>query len=337
MRWMIAACLGLFAFQPAHAFKYIPTSQAQCTSMNFQQVFPMKMRNQNNLGWCYAHAAADLLQYTYKLPIQVSAADIAINYSKSKWSRFVTFFTRIFSRELRKEPPQTGMIKNAVQMILPQGYCPESSLPSDEWTKVDPNTLASSKEEILQSVLDSYDLQNQVHRGVFRSADQLPWYFEFKNIDRDRFFLILKNSSKKTFLETLRKAACGGDRVPFPNHRIGIDFRFRTRHIFQEINAGFDRGTPPTIDFFSDVFYHYDSAKKDISTLHTVLLYGRRFDSEANECVYMIKNSYGANCDHVDSDTGLPYDPKLECEAGNIWLPESKMFPAITSRLILHR
>jgi hypothetical protein len=296
----------------------------------------MKMRNQNNLGWCYAHAASDYLQFTYNLPEQVSAADIAINYSKSKWSRFLTFFTHLFDRELRQEPPQTGLIKYAVQMILPQGYCPESALPSGEWTRVDQNNQRS-QQEILQSVLDSYDFQKKIQSEKIKTADELPWFFEFKNINRDQYFSILKKSNHNALLENIRQAACKNERIPFPHReQVGIDFQLRTNRVFQNMNASFDRGSPVTIDFFSDVLKHYDSPKRNFSTMHTVLLYGRKYDQQAKECVYMIKNSYGDDCRHAGSN-GLPYDPKIVCEGGNVWLPESKMFRAMTSQLILHR
>ena len=327
--------LSLFLTQ-AHASKYFYTPESQCTPIDFRQIFPMKMRDQHDLGWCYAHAASDYLQYAYQLPVQVSAADIAINYSKSNLSRFLNFFTQIFSREMRGQPAQTGLVKKAVKMILPQGYCPESAFPSDEWTRVDPQDQHRGKQEILQSIMDTFALQKRIHNGVIKNVDQLPYYYEFKNIDRDRYFSLLKNSSKKRLLENMRIAACRNERAPFPNQQVGLNFQFRTRYAFQSINASFDRGMPVVIDFFSDVLKRYDHPKRNLGSLHTVLLYARKFDPVAQECTYMIKNSYGDDCSKAGTD-GRPYDPKIVCEGGNIWLPESKMFRAMTSRLIFYR
>lgn len=310
----------------AHA--YYATSEEACTPVDLRQAFPLKMRNQNELGWCYAHSAADYLQFNYKIGEQISAADIAINYSQSKWSRMVTFFRNTFDRAQRGHPAQTGLIKYAVRMILPQGYCPESSLPSDEWTRVGADGQ-SSRVEILRASLDLFDLQADIRFGKIASPAALPWRYEFKNLrTADAFYELLRASTRKNVLLRLREAACAPDRKPFPETSAPMSFRLKGKRVFQRINSQFDEEQAPlTIDFFSDVLKHYDSPRINVNNLHTVLTVGRRFDADAGECSYLIKDSYGAQCSK--------YDPKIKCEGGYVWLPESKLYRSLLSTYIL--
>lgn len=328
MKLWVLVSLSIISVNAIKAHAYYATSESACTTVDLRHNFPLKMRNQNDLAWCYAHAAADYLQYTYKIDEQISAADIAVNYSKSKWSTFLTFMRDIFRRELRKEPAQTGLIKFAVQMILPQGYCPESSLPSDEWVRIKSDGT-SSKVEILQAALDLRSLHAAVKSGKIRSPSQLPWRYDFKNIrSANAFYDLLKSSSKKNLLLKLRSHACTPDRKPFPTS-LANNFKIKNKHVFRRFNQHFNHDQAPlTIDFFSDLLRNYDRPTRKIDDLHTVLMIGRRFDSDAGECSYLIKDSYGEQCSR--------YDPKIKCEGGYVWLPESKLYRALVSSFILY-
>ena len=323
--WVAAAVISNHSI--ARAAKYVETEASECTNVDFRNTFPMKIRNQGEVAWCYANAAADYLQYTYELPTRLSAADIAINYAKSDWSKLSTFFNHLVSSSARGQPAQTGFIKGAIKRILPQGYCPEESFPSDFWNRVDGTTQASEKQEILQSIMDTYSLQEQVSEGVIETSTDLPFSFQFKNIGKEDFFNLLQSSTHKTILENLRQAACKGDRKAFPAQSISMKFEFKNKHIFEGINASFDRNMPSSIDFFASMFDDVNSFKKSIDELHTVLLYGRSYDPVEKECVYLLKNSYGDACDG--------YDPSIICDHGFLWIPEHTIYKALTSNLVI--
>lgn len=324
-----ALCLSGF-FTPASAKWYVPTSEAICKPVDFRQTFPLEMRNQNNLAWCYAHSAADYLQFTYQLSEQISAADIAILYSNSKWSRFLKFFQGLFDGDVRREPAQTGLIKDAVKMIRAQGYCPESSLPSDEWTRLYSDGR-TEKVEILKAVMDMYNLHTQVHKNAVPSAEDLPWRYQFKNIPTTQeFYNLLRSSKKSQLLRSLRIAACQKDRKRFEDLPIETAFRIKGPLTFARINGTMDWAKAPvSIDFFSDVLRNFDHPKRRIKDLHTTLLYGRRFNTNSGQCEYLIKDSYGPQCSK--------YDPQIACEAGYVWLPENKLYRALTSVYFMSR
>ncbi len=310
------------------AFAYLSTPESACTPVDLRSEFLLKMRNQRGISWCYAHAAADHLQYTYRLPEPVSAADIAILYSGSDMAKTMTFFKRLLSKEARSEPPQTGFIVKAVKRAIQSGYCPEWAFPSEEWTRID----ASGKKdqvEILKATLEMYSLQKEVQSGKYPTPSSLPWHYEFEHINRSSFHSILARSKKNTLLASLRTAACDRERRPYPLGPVKSCFKLTGRRVFQRINSQLSSKMPVSVDFFSGVFGNYDSAKRKIDDLHTVLLYGRKYDPTQKECVYLMKNSYGEDCSQ--------YDPKIKCEAGYLWFPESKLSRYLTSTLSITR
>ena len=298
------------------------TPESACTPVDLRSEFNLKIRNQRGISWCYAHAAADYLQYIYRLPEQVSAADIAIHYAGSDISKIMTFFKRLFSRDARDKPPQTGFIVKAVKRAVEAGYCPEWALPSEQWTKVHSNG-AREKKGLIESILEMYSLQGDVQSGKFPRPEDLPFAYEFEHIDRVTFHRILKNNSKAKLLSRIRSAACGPERKPYPLSPIKTRFTLKGRKVYQRINDQLSSRMPMAIDFFSGVLNDLDHAKRKIDDLHTVLLYGRKFDSDRKECVYLMKNSYGDDCSQ--------YDSKIKCEAGYLWFPESKLHPYLTS------
>ena len=296
-----------------------------CTTVDFRNQFPLRMRHQQNTSWCFAHSAADFIQFSFLLNEQISAADIALQYSETKISRTMQFIQKLIQKKSGSIPAETGFIKIAMDQALQNGVCPESAFPSESWMKVDAQGN-SSKVEITQAILDTFSLQKAIHQKSLSDASLIPWYFDFKHIHREQFFEILKNTNKKTLLSSLRATACNPERIHLPEI-FKSKFKIRNRKIFQSIHDSFDHDLPVTIDFFSDLLRNSEHPKKSISELHTVLVYGRRMNPMTNECEFMIKDSYGEQC--------TKYDPLLKCENGYVWLPQHKLKQAMTSALIL--
>ena len=105
--------------------------------------------------------------------------------------------------------------------------------------------------------------------------------------------------------------------------------QFRSKRIFQKMNQSFDRQNPVSIDFYSKILKGIDAPVNVLGSLHTVLLYGRKYDETQNQCHYLIKNSYGEGCNG--------YDARLQCEKGYIWIPESTLFRSMTSQVIFKK
>ena len=306
------------------ANQFEPSSPSYCSNIDLRQDFELKMRNQQETSWCFAHAASDLLQFQYRISEQISAADIAISYSETDISKAITNLKKIFGNR-NKTPAETGFIKIAIDNILNQGYCPESALPSEKWLKVDRNGN-QTEIEITQAISEIADIQEKIQRKDYKGPNELPWYFKFENINQETFFNTLLSTSKKNIFTRLKDIACFYTRKPFPNLELNPVFKLKSKNNLQSIHQMLDNRTPVTIDFFGDVLRNYKNPKKRINELHTVLVYGRKFDSEKNKCMFLIKDSYGEQCNK--------YDKLIECEKGNLWLAEDKIFNSMTSSLI---
>ncbi len=311
-----------------HAIPYLATSAPQCSTLDFRQKFALTMRNQHHMNWCFAFATADALQSIYQIPEPISAADIAINYSKSNWARFLHFTRSILSSKVRHEPDQTGLVTLAAKMIQPQGYCPESALPSEVWSKVYSDGHQESV-ELLPAILDLFKLQKKVINQEIKTSEALPYFYEFAQINKSTFFNLLKTNTQKTFLESLRLQACQGQRKSFglsSSDRFHAKLHLRSRNTFKQMNASFEKGIPVTVDFFSRVLKNIDAPTHIFKAYHTVLLYGRAYDPEQKECRYLMKNSYGESCND--------YDSRLKCEKGYLWIPEHALFKSMTTQVL---
>lgn len=294
-----------------------------CTSVDFRNEFPLKMRDQKSLAWCFAHASADNLQFAEQAPVQISAADIAINYGKSNSSKIINLFQRWTNKGASSEerPNEYGMAKFASQMIIEQGYCPESYFPSEDWQRVSSNGQTRSV-EIVSAAQEIYALAADVKNRKFSSPSQLPFFYEFKNINVVTFFNILAKYDKSKILDQIRMAACDSVRVPFRKN-IDVDMKLNTTGMIKAMNKSLSSGRTFSLDLYNQIFSNIDNSKNGLTNLHTVMVYGRKYDAARRQCLYMVKNSYSESCSG--------YDPRLRCDKGYLWFPGSVLQKNMTS------
>jgi len=302
------------------AFSFSPTPESACTGIDLRTEYPLKMRNQGNVSWCYAHAAADYLQFYNRIPEQISAADIAINYSHRLWPRLLRWWQGGVL-------PETGLIRGALNDMASIGYCPEEFFPSEKWTRrmMNGKVPGASESVLLGTALRDIDsMVTQVSKGIYRTADDLPFIYEFKGVSHQQFFdTIFGNSNVSDVIDHLRVAACAQHRKPFPREIKNVQMGFNTGSVFVGMNRVLDQHMPVTVDFFYDFLDNIDSFSHSLSNLHTTILVGRRFDAKTQECQYLIKNSYGTDCSE--------YDYRHQCDGGNIWVSEHSLGSAMTS------
>jgi hypothetical protein len=277
------------------------------------------MRNQGDVSWCYAHAAADYLQFVQKIPEQISAADIAVNFNLRRWPRFLQWLQG-------GVVPESGFIRGAIFDILPQGYCPEEYFPSEKWKKRvlnGKNQLESIEVPLKLAMDEVFSLVKNVELGIYQSPADLPYVYEFKGMSSEQFMEVIFSSSEGQLMNQLRTAACENHRKPFPGAISNILMSIRGKKTFYQINDLLNKNMPVSVDYFYGFLNDRDSYRRTFSDLHTTLLMGRRFSSEEQECQYLIKNSYGEDCSE--------YDQRHQCERGYVWVTESSLYRAMTS------
>ncbi len=294
-----------------------------CTTIDFRNEFPLKMRDQKSLAWCFAHASADNLQFAEKTNVQISAADIAINYGKSSSSKIINLFQRWTNKGAGSEnrPNEYGLAKFASQMIIEQGYCPESYFPSEDWQRVSANGQVKSV-QIATAVNEIYALAADIKSRKINTPSQMPYFYQFKNIDSETFFTILAKNDKTKILDKVRMAACDSVRIPFRKD-IDVDMKLNVSGVIKAMNQSLSSGRTFSLDVYNQIFSNIDSSKNGLTNLHTVMVYGRKYDAARRQCLYMVKNSYSESC--------AGYDPRLHCDKGYLWFPGSVLQKNMTS------
>lgn len=315
--WFLALAL------PSMAFAYSPTSQNNCSSLDLRNSTLNEVRNQKDVAWCYAFTGADMLAHAFDETERISAADIAIRYNETKIGLFARWLSvNIINRkdpEYRRTAHQTGFNKIALNKALDAGWCPESILPSEAWTKViDGREVSVPLAQAMMEISALHDVRRSLN------PSNLPFYYKFKNVDAAKFVEMLQTKKVDQFYYNLRNTACREDRRPFKSHP-KVKMVIKNPTILRRINEQLENGRLVGLDYDSRVYQEPNRRGFSFAELHTSSLVGRRWNQTKNTCEFLIRNSYGENCQNGR------YHSSYDCEDGNLWLTEKQIYQNMTS------
>lgn len=316
----------LLSFLPTIAFAgYYGTPESGCTSLDFRNDVLGDVRNQRDVAWCYGFTAADMLGNTHYVPEKISAAHISMSYNDTKLGRLARWLSINIikpTEENRSVAHQTGFNMFAIRKAQATGWCPERVLPSEFWTKMVrvSDTWVEVIQPLKESMLDIAALYKNRHA---LTADTLPYYFAFKNVDAAKFLELLQTKKLDNFYADLSEEVCKDDIQEFDKHW-KVKMVIRNSRIFGRLNEQLNLGRVVGLDYDSRVLANLKNPKLSLSELHTSTIVGRRWKAETQSCQYLVRNSYGQEC-------STRYDAGIECEAGHLWLDESRIYPNMTS------
>lgn len=307
--------------------RYYPATEAQCTALDIREDFPMKQRNQDHISWCYAYTGADFLQFQFRLPEQVSTADMAISYNQYWLPRIIDRIGELTLEDDEKhvtriDPPQTGFEKWALQKTIREGYCPERVFPSETWIKQHANGTVE-KVGLQAAVREILYLVQQAQAKNVSHPKELPFSYIFEGFGVDDFYTLVNTSTPRTFLNNLRETVCEKHRKPLPEYEYKVRMHIKGLNTFNRIHRILDTRYPVTVDFFSEVLENLDQYSHRLGSMHTVLIMGRRWNKTEQECEYLMRDTYSEDCNQ--------YDKRIDCDRGNLWMPESRLYRAMTS------
>ena len=319
--WFLALAL------PSMVFAYTPTSQNDCSSLDLRNSTLNEVRNQKDVAWCYSFTGADMLAHAFNENERISAADIAIRYNETKIGLFARWLSvNIINRkdpEYRRTAHQTGFNKISLDKALDAGWCPESVLPSEAWTKVMFTRFGEIEVDVpLAEAMIEISALHDI-RGSLK-PETLPFYYKFKNVDAGKFIELLQTKKVDQFYYGLRKVVCKDDRHPFP-HDMKVKMHIKNPKILKTISERLEAGVLVGLDYDSRVFQEPNRRGFSFAELHTSSLVGRRWNQTKNTCEFLIRNSYGENCQNGR------YHESLDCEDGNLWLTEKQIYQNMTS------
>jgi hypothetical protein len=307
-------------FAKKRKFKfYKKTSPEVCTPLDLRNDILGDVRNQDEVSWCYAYTASDLISYHYNLP-RISAAATATDYNSQKFfvrlKRLLNLYFYFGDRDLFKMEHQTGFIELSLSQSFKKGVCLSSDLPTDLVKKIYHNDDGSTQEVMVrmkEAQLQMVESIRLIKKGKY-TINTLPYHYEFPHIDKEAYFRILSTSSRKTYFKKIVAESCT-NRLPVD--RAKIIQRLNGRKVFVRLNQILNRNQIVGIDYSSNVLRNLDVTNPH-KQMHTSSIVGRKFNPVRNQCEYLIRNTYGKDCS--------VYDPRVECEEGNVWIPEKDLF-----------
>jgi hypothetical protein len=323
MKWLSIALLAV-SFS---ALAYNKSTPQECSPLSLEAKLNSDTRNQREVAWCYAFTSADILGASYQLPVPVSAADVALRYNKSMPAKIVQFFRRIGSGYAddpieRYLPHQTGFSKVAIERMYKDGWCPESVFPSELWERNIRSSTGWVKSQVplRQAFRDLLELSKNKND---LTVGNLPYFYSFKNIQTPEVFLsLLKKYKYDEFMQQLRLTACKNDRHSLPQ-RYPVLMVVKNPGVFNRVHSQLESGRVIGLDYDSRILRKFENYKLSLANLHTSVLLGRQWNSERNECEYLVRDSYGTKCED--------YDSGARCNRGYVWLPESIVYKNMTS------
>jgi hypothetical protein len=280
------------------------------------------VRNQTDIGWCYAFSAADLV--TFKLgnsnahmDRRISAADIAFLHN------------RVIRREdftingTKSSEQEAGWMGNALRSALQNGgFCWEKDAPSED--------LAFG--DIKESIAQIEGFKEQSFRQGF-SPEGLCFAYRqtlelFPGLKLVDFQRILNRMGDRNFefFAKLGDANCRADRSPHDIKKEDIVEQFLAgssgEAIRKTIDEQLDKKNISSIGFQFKMI----TKKTNETGQHAVTIVGRRFNKEKNTCEYLLRNSWGIGC----SESIKPELCAKDHE-GHLWVSRDSLESNITN------
>ncbi|MCK6599207.1 MAG: hypothetical protein L6Q37_12650 [Bdellovibrionaceae bacterium] len=315
------------------------------------------IRDQNNVGWCFANTAADLLTYAHyeslqkanqsnptPEDLQVSGIFAALHYYNSEIKN-LNHLSDVFNTG--------GFILKTISVVQNSGFvCPQS---------LDTNLIGSGLKLGLKEKFyvfnRLYNLYNQIHDNSNLNNLEM---IQSKKIDFDNLMAQLKVSNSlishlteeqfkqilttKTFDQatmTMSEVLCGQMKVPLEKK---VNFEEYNRYTYDKMFFYDSRNkskiseeqTFKDIDFILEhekpvaISYQVDSVlnePKVASENHASVISGRKIIN--GQCHYQIRNSWGNKCTgdfEINNKTYKNHQIyKYLCENGTFWIPREDL------------
>lgn len=277
-------------------------------TVNLQNV-----RNQDSVGWCYAYTASDLL--SFKLGKKISAVSL---YSSGQ---------EIETDIRDKNSSNGGDIKSSIDSFIAKksGLCLEQDLPSNDF-KFCTNSIYNDFLNNLLSVVREKRLDSELDSNKCFSSD-LEAAFPGANISMIRSHMN-RHGSKK-LVEFLYEQQC--KKLSFSGIKLNVSAlnsgRWQKDVIMKALDDSISKGEP------AGVGYNYNLLNGEEGMGgHASLVVGRRTNPDSGKCEYLIRNSWGKNCDQRE---GEDLTCHKNCDSsgcrysGHFWVSDSKLKDSI--------
>jgi len=237
------------------------------------------VRDQGDIGWCYAHAAADLV--SFQLGRRISAIDLAMNYNDGVLFRLKKKFGE---SEFSKEG---GQIDAAIGSESSKGFCAEEDFRGDIDGAASTLEYYRKLEQIKNMLGKPEATPEYICQEGYKLASEV-----MQGLSVQDFANVLYHVPKDQMFDAFRNVSCR-DRIHLPAKSKLTEVSKGTStaaSLVTQMDQVLDQKQPVGINVMGTRIYGGDPG-----TAHAVTVVGRRFDKSTGECQYRIRNSWGSD------------------------------------------
>lgn len=251
------------------------TRKANCTNASVNTTAMGLPRSQGNIGWCYAHTAADLMSHFFGK--RVSAVDLAMNYNDS------TFF-RLRKKMLNYSEfsAEGGRVNESLEVTAAKGFCSDEDLRGEIDQKISNINLYREIERL------KGQLSGSSPEGVQQNCLKAAYYANMlmPSVSLKHFTDIFTKTPSESLFSKLSEVACKKRITPSPGFAV---HKLSGPDSIKKMDELLTQSWPVGIGF------NMRAIDSDSSGGHANTVVGRRFNDSNGECQYRLRNTWGSN------------------------------------------
>ena len=295
----ISRALGIYEKAPqalldkvAEARRTSRDREKACTTIDNRTPALDLPRDQDEIGWCYAYAAADLISHKLKVP--VSALDIVFKYNITDiGSRGAKLMNELQLGQTIKIPNmetriESGNIEDSINTMMETGVCSEKDLPSR-------NHVLSNLKRDLEEIHRLKDrMQNE--QSICDFSAYRKSFARFPNLSLPQ---ILQTTIETSHLKLMHELAERNCKKRMPISHLSTKTFSATKDFegtMSALNKQLEKGSIAAISYDSQLLQNGSRGG------HASTITGRFFNKDTGECNYYLRNTWGA---WTDSKSGL--------------------------------
>ncbi len=310
-------------------------NEEECSTVDLRpELGPV--RDQGDIGWCYANAAADLLTFYYRDSLhgdRVSSGYTALIYNEKNGNPALA---------------EGGAVDQAMKRVPQEGLCPESL--EKEVLGEGPHLGIKEKLDHFVQLKIVYD---QGQQDPAKWQEYLQMREQYRRQKSSIFLLrtpefndLFRHSTTAEFPLNFANYLCNGHRI-FPKQN-PPHMKSRSKEdpgnpgwaLSPRIHRQLEAGQPVAVSFSMDFFLNPNVPDRHYSWLndvyfkkyfpqfykptvdgdhHATLIVGRKWNKARRTCDWILRNSWGPSCAHYRNPL---YQQPDKCQDGNLFIDE---------------
>lgn len=243
------------------------------------------IRNQEDLGWCYAFVAADLVGY--KLKKNISAADIAVVYNAAHPDYGLQDLTYWIQGLANPKPLSGGFVASAYSASIDHGgFCTEDIIKSEAFS-------GDSTKKVFSALITYLNKENLSEANRLMAQKIFPKAPNLLKLEKVEGTIAYQ-------MKELTKLACKGKRI-IPNSKpVQFDMdadNLSAQTLVNTVDRELSIKNPVGFTYELRSIKNKSSNPSIWSTevIHESIITGRFYNKKIKACVYEVRNSWGPN------------------------------------------